>query len=660
MAIGTSIQKGMERIRYIIDNSGFIKAQQHCADDRDFQLIYDIQPQGGVKFCDKFVEFGDGYMACLHVYTVPVKLVRHWMFKIFNNPNVIATIDVETLDEQEVKENINRAIKEHESRLEDSRNRSDEKEAANAYYRLDELLDEVEILGNSLKALHIRMFVYARTFSELESRVESIEKGIDKEGFSQFSVNVNEQGNEYRSMFLPVSIQNKTLSARKGIPSPSHTTAFGLPFHYIGWHDPYGFYFGDTPVRAGYGPVFFYPYMIDKFRTSYDGICFGKKGSGKSTTLKMLIEYNLATGNKVRIIDVTSEFNEITRKYGGIVIKMDGSSGRLNPLEILRMEDDDSKNYLMHISKMGTMFKLKNPDASQDIIDLFKIILKELYIQKGILQVDENGSTIYDGITGLPNEVYPIYSDVQRYVAKAIENLEDEAKTKESARLMIEKYIQIKIAIDDIVDNYGPIFNGYTTITNLMDADIICFDIKSVSDMESTVFDMQLFNVFSMAYDSCMNVGIDMKRKFDKRLISADDAVHHTIYIDECHKTINSRKPFVVRRMLDIMRQDRKYFIGVWLATQNVSDMFPDRESVAADDLKILFSLCQYKLIFKQDYKALEIIDEVFGAQITAAQRALIPDFEKSECLLNFDTITIQMTCKQLSDEKLSYYGGGA
>ena len=110
MAIGTSIQKGMERIRYIIDNSGFIKAQQHCADDRDFQLIYDIQPQGGVKFCDKFVEFGDGYMACLHVYTVPVKLVRHWMFKIFNNPNVIATIDIETLDEQEVKENINRAI----------------------------------------------------------------------------------------------------------------------------------------------------------------------------------------------------------------------------------------------------------------------------------------------------------------------------------------------------------------------------------------------------------------------------------------------------------------------------------------------------------------------------------------------------------------------
>ena len=143
-------------------------------------------------------------------------------------------------------------------------------------------------------------------------------------------------------------------------------------------------------------------------------------------------------------------------------------------------------------------------------------------------------------------------------------------------------------------------------------------------------------------------------------MISAEDVVHHTIYIDECHKTINSRKPFVVRRMLDIMRQDRKYFIGVWLATQNIADMFPDRNSVAADDLKTLFSLCQYKLIFKQDYKAVELIDEVFGAHITPAQRAQIPNFGKRDCLLNFDIITIQMTCKLLSDEKLRYYGGGA
>lgn len=660
MAIDSSIKRGIEKLSYIVNNSGFVKAQKHSKEDRDFQLIYDIQPTGNIKFCDKHIALGDGYMTCIHIYSVPTRLVRNWMFTLFNKSNVIATIDIETLDGQEVKDNINRALKEHESRFEDSHNRSDEKEAANTYLRLDQLLDEVSVLGNSLKSLHIRLFVYAKTFAELEDNVMLIEQRIDEDGFSKYSINVNEQCNEYRSMFLPASIQNKTLSSRKGIPSPSYTTAFGLPFHFVGWQDQWGFYMGDTPELAGYGPVFFYPYAIDKFRTSYDGICFGKKGTGKSTTLKMLIEHNLATGNKVRIIDVTSEFNDITKLYGGIVIKMDGSEGRLNPLEILRMEDDDSKNYLMHISKMGIMFKLKNPDASQEVIDIFKIVLKDLYIQKGILKTDNDGNTIYDGITGLPSEVYPIYSDVQKFLKNKLDILEAEAKTSEAARLLIEKYMQIKITVDDIVDNYGPIFNGHTTITNLMDADIIDFDIKSVSDMESTVFDMQLFNVFAMAYDSCMTVGIDMKQKWDKRLISAEDVVHHTIYIDECHKTINSRKPFVVRRMLDIMRQDRKYFIGVWLATQNIADMFPDRNSVAADDLKTLFSLCQYKLIFKQDYKAVELIDEVFGAHITPAQRAQIPNFGKRDCLLNFDIITIQMTCKLLSDEKLRYYGGGA
>lgn len=657
--IETSIRNGIDRARYIIENTGFIKSQTHCNDDRDLKLLYDIQPACGVKFRDKHVEFGDSYMSCIHVYAAPPKLVRNWMFKLFNKSNVIATIDIETKNDDEVKDNINRAINEHESRMVDARNRSEERDARNTYYRLDALLEEVSSLGNCLKALHVRLFVYAHTFAELEDNVMFIEQQIKEDGFARFGVNVNEQGFEYRSMFLPISVQNKTLSNRKGIPSPANTTAFGLPFHYVGWKDPWGFYFGDTPDYAGNGPVFFYPYLIDRYRTSYDGICFGKKGTGKSTTLKMLIEQNLAMNNRVRIIDVTSEFNGITRKYGGVVIKMDGSEGRLNPLEILRMDIDDTQNYLSHISKLGLMYKLKTPDCKQEEVDLFKDLLKKLYIKKGILRSDEKGNIIYEGITGLAPEAYPIFSDAQKLINEELANYEREAKIKETAKLMIEVLLRVQITINDIV-NYGPIFNGHTTITNLMDAEIIDFDIKSVSDMEPTIFDMQLFNVMTIAYDSCMTIGIDMKEKIDNAEIDIEDVIHHTIYIDECHKTINSRKPFAVERMLDILRQDRKYFIGVWLATQNIADMFPDGANSATTDLKTLFSLLQYKLIFKQDQKAVDLIEQVFGEYITPNQRAQIPFFGKRDCLLNFDMITIQMTVKMLSEEKLKYYGGGA
>lgn len=661
MSLMSKVNNGLNRLKYLIDNSPIMKTNTHAKDDRDLKMIYKIQPTGNLKPRDNYAVLGDGYVACIHVYTVPDSLVRSWMFQLCNKYNVITSIDIQTIDSGEAKESLNKAINEYDSRINDmnQNKRSVEKDALNSYYRLDSLLDELSVMGNSLKVLHFRLFVYARTFAELQDNVSRIEGELEDNGYVKYATNVNEVINDIKSFLVPSSEQQKTLSARKGIPCPSNIAAYGLPFHFVGWKDPHGFYFGDTPNSAGYGLVLFDPYALSKHRTSYDGVVVGDKGSGKSTTLKMMMEYQLITGNKVRIIDVTSEFNDITERYGGIVINMDGSGGMLNPLQILRMEEDDSKNYMMHISKMSVMYQLKNPQAKQDVVDLFKSFLKEVYIKKGIITVNEFGDTIYTGCTSLPPKSYPIYTDVQKLLARRIRKLEKEAQTQESSRIQIEKYLEIKSTIDDIVENYGSIFNGHTSIGNLMDANIICFDIRAISDMEPSIFDMQLFNVLSMAYDSCMTIGVDMKRKYDKRQIDLDDVVHHTIYVDECHKTINSQKLFAVRRMLDILRQDRKYFIGVWFATQNIADMFPNSKDIS-DELKTMFSLCQYKLIFKQDETATDLISKVLGARISPYQLINVPRFGKSECLLNIGNNTIQMTCKRLDSQTLSYYGGGA
>ena len=661
MSLISSVRNGITRLKYLIDNSSIMKTSVHSKDDRDLDMIYKIQPTGNFKPRDNYVVLGDGYMSCIHVYSVPDSLVRCWMFQLCNKYNVITTIDIETIDKAEAEESLNKAINEYDSRLNDSNSnkRSVEKNAANIYYRLDSLLDEVSVMGNSLKALHIRLYVYGRTFEMLMDNLTKVKSELDDNNFLKHAENVNETVNETMAFMLPASEQNKTLSGRKGVPCSSDAVAFGLPFHYEGWIDPHGFWFGDTPLSAGEGPVIFDPYALDKHRNSYDGVVVGDKGSGKSTTLKMLIEFQICTGNKVRIIDVTSEFNDITERYGGIVINMDGSSGKLNPLQILRMEEDDSKNYMMHISKMSVMYQLKNPQAKQDVVDLFKAFLKEVYIKKGVITVNNNGETIYTGCTSLPPQSYPIYTDVQKMLIKRIKTLEKEAQTQQASKIQIEKYLEIKSTIDDIVENYGSIFNGHTTIGNLMDANIICFDIRAVSDMEPSIFDMQLFNVLSMAYDSCMTIGVDMKKKFDKNQIKLEDVIHHTIYVDECHKTINSQKLFAVRRMLDILRQDRKYFIGVWFATQNIADMFPNSKDIS-DELKTMFSLCQYKLVFKQDETATELISKVLGARISPYQLMNVPRFGKSECLLNIGNHTIQMTCKQLDRDTLSYYGGGA
>ena len=658
MSIQTSIIHKVDKVRFIIDKR-FLKTSKHKADDRNFELLYKIQPVGNVKAMNKHIELGDGYMTCLRIYAVPDELVRNWMFSLFKRSNCITTIDFETLDRVEVKKNIDRAISENKSRLYDAKKESEGDEAANTVARLKTLLAEVNQLGNSIKAIHIRLYIYGRTFEELENNRVAIEAGLYDDEFAKYAVNVNEQGAEYRSFFLPISEQQKTFSERKGLPCPSNIAAFGIPFHYVGWRDKYGFYIGDTPESAGSGPVFFSPYVIDNYRTSYDCLFAGAKGKGKSTMMKYFIEMDLAMGNKVRIIDVIPEFLELTKNHGGIVIKLDGIAGdRLNPLEILRMDDDENQNYLKHMSKLGHMFRLKYPSADNDTIDVFKNLLYKLYVKFGIIKPKEDLSS--QQITGLNPLAYPIFSDLLELVKAEIDLYEDMAKEKESAKIVIAQLVKISSAISDIVNVYGSIFDGHTTIKNLLDADIIAFDISKISDLEPEIYDMQLFNVLSIAYDSCMTTGMKMKRLHDRKEIDARDIVYQTIYIDECHKSINSRKKHSVERMLDIMRQDRKFFIGIRLATQKVADLFPETTGETAEDLKALFSQIQYKFIYNDDEEGLKVIRRAFGSVISESQLDTLKKMGKREFLLNFGTTTLHVIGKTISEERLMYYGGGA
>ena len=90
-------------------------------------------------------------------------------------------------------------------------------------------------------------------------------------------------------------------------------------------------------------------------------------GSGKSTLLKKRFKSNAAKGNFIRTFDITGEFEELTKEFGGKIIKCNGESGILNPLEILKAGDDDDSSYARHISKVSTFFKAIMPSALIEI-----------------------------------------------------------------------------------------------------------------------------------------------------------------------------------------------------------------------------------------------------------------------------------------------------
>ena len=85
---------------------------------QDKRLIAKIQPQGGITFNDeKLIKTGDGYEMILHIYLYPKYIDKFWLTQIVDIDNVVVTIDIETKDQQKVKQNINNSISEQRTRI---------------------------------------------------------------------------------------------------------------------------------------------------------------------------------------------------------------------------------------------------------------------------------------------------------------------------------------------------------------------------------------------------------------------------------------------------------------------------------------------------------------------------------------------------------------
>ena len=85
---------------------------------QDKRLIAKIQPQGGITFNDeKLIKTGDGYEMILHIYRYPKYIDKFWLTQIVNIDNVVVTIDIETKDQQKVKQNINNSMSEQRTRI---------------------------------------------------------------------------------------------------------------------------------------------------------------------------------------------------------------------------------------------------------------------------------------------------------------------------------------------------------------------------------------------------------------------------------------------------------------------------------------------------------------------------------------------------------------
>lgn len=633
--------------------------KENTGEDIDNYLIESIQPRGGVSFkMEKIINTGSGYEACIRIYELPEEVDDYWLGKVCNIDNVITTLDIHTEDQIEIKKNLNKSIQEQDSRFRSAETHADRTDAGKRLDEMEQLYAEISSMGEIIKAVHFRIFVYDRTLAGLEDKVKNIMVNLDADDYKT-AILLNEEKEEWASQWQPYSVQMADKLKMVGLPLQCTALAIGNPFHFSSLSDAYGDYLGDTPCG---GNVLFSPFTKTERRTYYNGLVVGEMGSGKSTLLKKLFLSRAIRGDFIRCFDIVGDFTTLTKALGGKVLNLNGSDGMLNPLEILASGDNEGVNFSAAITKATTIYKFLVPDATGDEITIYQNNLRELYSKFDLIPDPYSDKKI----TGKPANEYPIFSDFLEFVTDKMSALYEKEKDfgeleKGVVQEELIKLDLLRSVLEKIVHNYGGILNGHTTIDNILDVRIITFNIADLKKLDGEVFDAVVFNILSLCWDNCVTNGSIMKSMWENGEIEWEDIIRFTVIIDESHNWINANKLQAVQLVTMYQREARKYFGGLWFASQSIRDYAPEGTGdKSLEKLKDLFEFTQYKFIFRQSSSAIPLISRLFGEQLTDTQSSHIPEQTQGEALLCISGDNIINLQVALSDEEEAMFTGGA
>ncbi len=588
-------------------------------------LLNKIQPVGGIKFNSRNIVKGDGYEACIRIYDFPNWVNEFWLDSLLDIKDVIATIDII--------------------------------EASNNVATLQKLVMDMTVSDEIIKLVTIRYHLNARTEQELEEKIKYVLNEIEMRGY-RGKVLLNEQEYEWKSLFLSATEQKYLRNKRKGHPIPSATLGVGYPLNFVELNDPYGMFMGTTLTNGVRGNIILDLFAKTKARKSYNSLVVGTMGAGKSTLLKKLVHNHTIIGNTVRIIDVAGEFRSLVLDLGGKIISLDGSSGIINPLHIYATIIDENTNevlidqsYMQHISKLSIMYKLLAPNSQDDELREFEKLIVTFYKDYGI---EREKATEYKA------EEYPTLSEFYKYIKDNY--FEDDDNVKKNLSRFRQKRIEdIASTIENLVVTYGKIFDGHSSIMDLTEENLISFEVRTLSSMDSKIFNAQMFNVLTLLWNNSLIQGLKEKRAYDEREKKIYEAVKYVLLIDEAHKFINSDNIMGVDFLEKFGREARKYFAGFIFATQSIRDVVPDiNNSEVAEKIRTLFELTQYKFIMQQDNNAKEVLDKIFLGQLTQSEIDVVPLLGTGETILSISSDKNLKFKVEISDKEEYLFKGGA
>lgn len=507
-------------------------------------------------------------------------------------------------------------------------------DASRRYQELKELRDAVANQGETLRYVTIRLYVSAKRLDDLEERLIRIQGAVETAEY-HCTVMLHEQKQEWQSLLLPYRKQQKLNNARDGQILPGSVLGDGNPFNFSYLSDPYSCYMGSTPTMGSFN---FNIFTKTKKRLSYNALVYGMMGSGKSTLLKKLIETQTLFGDYVRVLDPSGEYRGLVQELGGKYLSLDGADGILNEFEIQRVDENEGVCWVQHVSKLTAIYRLRRQNqCNQNELNTYSKLLLDFYIDFGIVPADGK-ITSQTPVCGLQPEQYPTMSDFLNYLDKRIQEYKpsEDAEHGELGKKFLLQADEIRSTYENLVRNYGNLLDGHTSIRNISQVQLLCFNIATVLKLEPAICSGILYNALMLYWDHCVRVGSRMKALHEAQQISERDIIHSMVVVDESHHILNAQYTDCVRQLTIMAREMRKYFSGVVFATQLITDNLKDDQASSEEKaVQDLFDLATYRFVGKQTATCIPVLEGKFPGMYTETELYRIPSLDMGSFIVS-------------------------
>ncbi|WGI36925.1 Mbov_0397 family ICE element conjugal transfer ATPase [Mesomycoplasma lagogenitalium] len=564
-----------------------------------------------VNFKKDYFKIDGNFYSTQTIHEYATLLKNDWIWKIFNTPSVVIW-HINTIDIESFLNNINRTEINAEMNAFEEKNRPKSRKMNQEIEAIKEIVDSAmsgqeNIVESTIifltKATNLQTIKKVKTINE--RNLSSINSKIDNLIYRQFE-----------GFSASLFIKNDLLKEFQ--EQAVSNISYGWPFVIEEFND------GTFPItgidKNNNVPIFFDPRLKKSDRTNHNMFIFGEPGKGKTTFTKKIMLSNLAKGDEIILIDTQNEFTDFVEKLNGQMINL-GSDNEIviNPLQIrnfwnprpLTEEEYKFNNESLLIQQenfMEVWLKLLYGDKlGVNERDMIIYYLKDLYKSLGFYDTNEN-------LSQLPNEKYPIVSDLIKHIQKGMKksNIAFDNKTK------INVLRTLKLDFENN-GKFAKSFNNHSTLE--LNNKVICFNISSLINSENkNLLDSYFYLLVSYLQG--------------KISLQSDKQNFIWLVFDEFHKYVKSDNMMIFNFIYSMAKEGRKFRSNCILTTQQVHDL--TRTDALASMGRSIIESCQYLVLFSIKADSLSKIDSFFSSigGLSENEKSNISLFRQGECLL--------------------------